>query len=352
MRVTKDDRTSTLDEEEIKKLLKEKESRVNRAKGAILSGGEAYKAYNIARNKEFLKIEIDEQNSVKCYISLDDEKPHFMAIFRGGMAISSHKSVILKNKLESLPNVSKRKNFSVLIALEQGDCPDFYRLMKGIEDPHHKELNIRNADEADSKKIKEYCDILYEGITKHVPEIETKDFPLPVLELPLSIMSEKKIRPLRSKRPGHYGSNSKKKKKHLERRKSQSLPRPGLQDFPGEMNYRINKDNNQILLRIKLKEADDKKRLSLVLREDSGYDNDPNNDRERLKNSKILGIKGYRLEKNTKLIKENNEDGKKLIYVDCPLEKGVEYMLTAFFQTNAQPILEPSVAYTKPPEST
>ena len=303
---TNNGETIKLDKSMTENILKDRQSRVNRSSGSILSGSEAYKAYKIIQNEsQYLKeIELDKDNKVKCYISVDDQKPQFKAIFREGMVVAS-RSIKLNNKLESLPNVSKKRKFSVLITLEQADCSEFYRLIKGIEDPHHKELNINNvADEEDEKKIRSYCNKLYRKILGYVDEIETEDFPLPIINLPFvdKIFSNKKVREMPIKPPGSditYNEPGPSPDPSSGPRPGPPSPKPryGHLNFPGEVNYRI-KDNNQMLIKVKLKEATDEKRLSVALREDAGYDNDMSN------NSKALEIKSYRLLKNSQTLKK------------------------------------------------
>ena len=349
--ITKDNKTTTLDENVIKAILEERQSHIYRKGGVILPGREIYKAYQIIQNKECLKeIELDEHNKVKCYISVDDEKPRVMAIFRGGMIISSNKNITLENELEKLPNMSERRAFSVLITLEQLDCPDFYSLIKGIEDPHHKELNIKNASQEDRERIKNYCDNLYEGIIKHVPELDTENFSLPILRLfsksKIFHKKKKKIRKISIHPPGAGGSEEPKpSSNHKKKPRPQPKPRLGDYDFQGKRSYRINNDNNQVLIKIVLEKADNDKRLSVAIREDSGYDNNT-----RQTDNKALEITGYCIKRNSEIVKEENNKNTTLVYIDSILESNVDYLLTVRYKTpnNPQPVLEPSIAYGKP----
>ena len=347
--LTNNGKVRKLDKNMMEKILKEKQSRVNRIGGSILSGSEAYKAYKIIQNEsQYLKeIKLDKHNKVKCYISVDDKKPQFKAISREGMIVAS-RSIKLKSDLESLPNVPKKRKFSVLITLEETDCPEFCSLMKGIEDPHHKELNINNAtDEKDEEKIKNYCNNLYREILEYVGEIDTKDFPLPIIPLSIGeILPTRTVREIPTNPPGpdipYDGPNPRPNPR------PGPLPKPryGHLNFPGEVSYRI-KNNNQMLIKLKLKKAIDEKRLSVALREDAGYDNDISKN----KSSKVLAIKGYRLKKDSQIVKKSNKR-KKLKYIDYKLESEVEYLLEVFFEKpdNLQPVLEPSIAYIKLPK--
>jgi hypothetical protein len=184
--IKNNDNSVSIDERDIDKLLKESKDNKRAMDGSILCGSDTYQVWLAVKNNEYKKIINLENNDKVCvYVKNNIEANSVIALIRNGMLIARHDKM-LSNEINNLRKNEDFEPFSVVININDKECPKLFRLVKGAENPYHNKLEKNRLIKKDEKRLKEIFKEVNEKIKPHLVEKSRDSFDLsmPLLEIP------------------------------------------------------------------------------------------------------------------------------------------------------------------------
>ena len=153
----------------------------------ILSNQDIYQLWLAVQDKDCKKtIELDNGDKVCAHIRNNIQTNSVIALVRNGMLIARHDKM-LSNELNNLRKNEDFESFSIVINVDEKECPKLFGLAKGAESPHHDKLEKDRLIPKEEARLKELLKELCEKIkTEHLKEKDRDSFNLsmPLLEIP------------------------------------------------------------------------------------------------------------------------------------------------------------------------
>ncbi len=179
--------SESIDKSDIEKLLEKKQGNKRAIDGNILCGSDVYQAWLAVKDdKHKFKIELDNGDEVRIHVRNNIETDSVIVLIRNGMLIARHDKM-LANEINSLRKNENFEPFSVVINVDEKECPKLFKLVKGAENPYHNQLEKNRLIKKDEKKLKKLFTKLSEKIIKErLNKRDRKSFNLsmPLLEIP------------------------------------------------------------------------------------------------------------------------------------------------------------------------
>jgi len=176
----------TIDEKDIDRILGKKQDSKRAMGDSILSGSDIYQLWLTVKNKEFRQEIILSNGDKFCvYIRNNIDTGSVVALIRNGMLIARHDKM-LSNHINNLRMNEDFEPFSIVINIDDSECPKLFRLVKGAENPYHNRLEKDRLIPKDEKKLKDLFKELSEEIQKFTQERSREGFDLSMslLEIP------------------------------------------------------------------------------------------------------------------------------------------------------------------------
>jgi len=176
----------SIDESNIDELLERSQGNKRALDGSVLCGSDTYQVWLAVKNDKGKKIIIlDNGDKVFVHIRNNIETNSVIALIRNGMLISRHDK-ILSNEINNLRKDESFEPFSVIINIDDKECPRLFKLVKGAENPYHNKLEKNRLVKEDEKQLKKIFKEISEKIKEHLGKRNRESFDLniPLLEVP------------------------------------------------------------------------------------------------------------------------------------------------------------------------
>ncbi len=186
VKIDHDNITVPIDKSDIDRLLEKNQDKKRAMDGNILCGRDVYQAWLAVKNDNHKKIDLDNGDKVCVHIRNNIETNSVIVLIRNGMLIARHDNM-LSNEINSLRKNEDFEPFSVVINVDDKECPKLFELIKGAENPYHNKLGKNHLIEKDEKQLKDLFKALCEKIkTDHLKAKDRESFNLsmPLLEIP------------------------------------------------------------------------------------------------------------------------------------------------------------------------
>jgi hypothetical protein len=176
----------TIDEKDIDRILGKNQDSKRAMGDSILSGSDIYQLWLTVKDEKF-KQEINLGNGDKVCIHVRNniETGSVITLIRNGMLIARHDKM-LSNHMNNLRMNEGFEPFSIVINVDDSDCPELFRLVKGAENPYHNRLERDRLIPKDENKLKDLFGELSEEIQELLQERDREGFDLSMslLEIP------------------------------------------------------------------------------------------------------------------------------------------------------------------------
>ncbi len=130
----------SIDSSYIESLLSQNKDGKNATGDKILSNQDIYQLWITIQDESCKQtIELDNGDKVCAHIKNNIEITSTIALVRNGMLISRHDNM-LSNEINSLRKNDDFEPFSVVINVNDKECPNLFKLVKGAENPYHNKL--------------------------------------------------------------------------------------------------------------------------------------------------------------------------------------------------------------------
>ena len=176
----------TIDEKDIDRILVKNQDNKRAMGDNILSGSDIYQLWLTVKDGIY-KQEINLKNGDKVCVHIRNniETSSVVALIRNGMLIARHDKM-LSNHMNNLRLNESFEPFSIVINVDDVDCPELFRLVKGAENPYHNRLEKDRLIPNDEKKLKDLLGELSEKIQELLQERNREGFDLSMslLEIP------------------------------------------------------------------------------------------------------------------------------------------------------------------------
>ncbi|BAS67189.1 hypothetical protein [Bathymodiolus septemdierum thioautotrophic gill symbiont] len=154
----------TIDKSDIDRLLEKNQDNTRAMDGNILCGSDVYQAWLAVKNNNHKsKIDLDNGDEVCVHIRNNIEANSVIVLIRNGMLIARHDKM-LANEINSLRKNEDFEPFSVVINVDDKECPKLFELIKGAENPYHNKLEKNRLIKKDEKQLKALLKELSEKI--------------------------------------------------------------------------------------------------------------------------------------------------------------------------------------------
>lgn len=154
---------------------------------SILSGQAIYQAWLAVKDDNYRKeITLNNGEKVCIHIKNNTDSASVIVLIRNGMLIARHDNMLSA----SINNLRKNEDFepfSIVINVDEKDCPKLFTLVKGAENPYHNKLERNRLMPKDEKEIKNLFKELSQKIqAEYLNKKDRKNFDLsmPLLEIP------------------------------------------------------------------------------------------------------------------------------------------------------------------------
>jgi hypothetical protein len=186
VKINHDNIIESIDKSDIDRLLEKKQGSKRAMDGNILCGSDVYQAWLAVKNDNHKKIDLDNGDEVCVHIRNNIETNSVIVLIRNGMLIARHDKM-LSNEINSLRKNEDFEPFSVVINVDDKECPKLFELVKGAENPYHNRLVRNRLIPEQEKQLKDLFKALCEKIkTDYLKEKDRESFNLsmPLLEIP------------------------------------------------------------------------------------------------------------------------------------------------------------------------
>lgn len=176
----------TIDEKDIDRILIKNQDSKRAMGDNILSGSDVYQLWLTVKDESHKKkIDLKNGDSVCVHVRNNIETASVVALIRNGMLIARHDKM-LANHMNNLRLNENFEPFSIVINVDDKDCPELFRLVKGAENPYHNRLEKDRLIPNDEKKLKDLFGELSERIQELLKERNREGFDLSMslLEIP------------------------------------------------------------------------------------------------------------------------------------------------------------------------
>ena len=178
---------NVINKQDIENLLEKQKDRKKALGENILSGQAIYQAWLTVKDKNNEKyIELDNNDKVRIHIRNGIDSDPAIVLIRNGMLIARHDKM-LSTDMDNLRKNDNFESFSIVINVDEEDCPILFSLVRGAESPYHNRLERNRLIPKDEKKLKELLKKLSEKIKdEYLEERDRESFSLsmPLLEIP------------------------------------------------------------------------------------------------------------------------------------------------------------------------
>ncbi len=176
----------SIDESGIEKILEKNKDGKMATGDKILANQYIYQSWLTVKDSDLKKyIELGNGDDKVCvYIRNNIETDSVIALVRNGMLIARHDKM-LSNDLNNLRHSENFEPFSVVINVDETECPTLFTLVKGAENPYHNKL-VKRLLPKEEKRLKALLKELSEKIKEYLKERDREGFNLsiPLLEIP------------------------------------------------------------------------------------------------------------------------------------------------------------------------
>jgi hypothetical protein len=132
--------------------------------GNILCGSDVYQAWLAVKDDNHKsKIDLDNGDKICIHIRNNIETDSVVVLIRNGMLIARHDKM-LANEINSLRKNEDFEPFSVVINVDEKECPKLFKLVKGAENPYHNQIEKNRLIEQEEKQLKKLFKELSERI--------------------------------------------------------------------------------------------------------------------------------------------------------------------------------------------
>ncbi len=176
----------SIDKSDIDRLLEKNQDNKRAMNGNILCGSDVYQAWLAVKNNNHKsKIDLDNGDEVCVHIRNNIETDSVIVLIRNGMLIARHDKM-LANEINSLRKNEDFESFSVVINVDEKECPKLFTLVKGAENPYHNQLEKNRLIEKDEKQLRALFKELSEKIKFFLKARDRSGslVSMPLLEIP------------------------------------------------------------------------------------------------------------------------------------------------------------------------
>lgn len=175
----------SIEKNDIERLLSQQQDKANRTGDSVLSGQAVYQAWLSVKDGGQENITLDNEDKVCVHINNKIDSNSTIALIRNGMLIARHDKM-LSTHLENLRKNDGFEPFSIVINVDEKECPKLFELVKGAENPYHNKLKKDKLSPEKEKQLKELFKELSEKIQDFLDQKDRKSFDLsmPLLEIP------------------------------------------------------------------------------------------------------------------------------------------------------------------------
>lgn len=176
----------SIENSDIDRILKKQEDKKLAKGDSILSGQATYQVWLAIKDDNCRKeIELDNGEKVCIYIKNNDDYASVVALIRNGMLTARHDNM-LSNDMDNLRKNDDFEPFSIVINIDEQDCPSLLELIMGAENPYHNRLEKGRLTPKKEILLKELLKELSEKIKKYLTkkDLESFDLSMPLLEIP------------------------------------------------------------------------------------------------------------------------------------------------------------------------
>jgi hypothetical protein len=186
LKINHDNISVSIDKNDIDRLLEKNQDNKRAMDDNVLCGSDVYQAWLAVKDDHYkLKIDLDNGDEICVHIRNNIETDSVVALIRNGMLIARHDKM-LANEINNLRKNEGFEPFSVVINVDDKECPKLFELIKGAENPYHNKLEKNRLIKKDEKRLKALFKELSRKIQEHLKEKDRKGFDLkmPLLEIP------------------------------------------------------------------------------------------------------------------------------------------------------------------------
>lgn len=178
---------NSINEQDIDRLLAKNKEQKNAAGDSILSGQAVYQSWLTVKDDDCKKeIQLNNGEKVFIYIRNNIDSASVIVLIRNGMLIARHDNM-LSNSIDNLRKNEDFEPFSIIINVDERDCPKLFELVKGAENPYHNKLERNRLIPEDEGLLKKLLDDLSKKIRDSCLEERDRTGSLvsmPLLEIP------------------------------------------------------------------------------------------------------------------------------------------------------------------------
>jgi hypothetical protein len=176
----------SIDKSDIDRLLEKNQDNKRAMGGNILCGSDVYQAWLAVKDDNHKsKIDLDNGDKICIHIRNNIETDSVVVLIRNGMLIARHDKM-LANEINSLRKNEDFEPFSVVINVDEKECPKLFKLVKGAENPYHNQLEKNRLIEQEEKQLKKLFKELSERIKSFLKARDRSGslVSIPLLEIP------------------------------------------------------------------------------------------------------------------------------------------------------------------------
>jgi hypothetical protein len=155
VKINHDNIPKSIDKNDIDGLLEKNKDNKRAMDNNILCGSDVYQAWLAVKDDEHKsKIDLDNGDEVCVYIRNNIETNSVIVLIRNGMLIARHDKMLV-NEINSLRKNEDFEPFSMVINVDEEECPKLFKLVKGAENPYHNKLEKNRLSSNDERQLKE-----------------------------------------------------------------------------------------------------------------------------------------------------------------------------------------------------
>jgi len=176
----------SIDKSDIDRLLEKNQNNKRAMDGNILCGSDVYQVWLAVKNDNHKsRIDLDNGDEVCVHIRNSIETNSVIALIRNGMLIARHDKM-LANEINSLRKNEDFEPFSVVINVDDTECPRLFKLIKGAENPYHNKLEKSRLIKEDERQLRALFKELSEKIKSFLKARDRSGslVLMPLLEIP------------------------------------------------------------------------------------------------------------------------------------------------------------------------
>lgn len=177
----------SIEKVDIDRLLeKQKESKIATGDN-VLSGQAIYHSWLAVKDNDCRKeVTLNNGEKVCIHIKNNIDSASVVVLIRNGMLIARHDNM-LSNYINNLRKNEDFEPFSIVINVDEQDCPKLFELVKGAENPYHNKLEKNRLIKTDEEQLKNLFKELSQKIQDEYLEEKDRDnfsLSMPLLEIP------------------------------------------------------------------------------------------------------------------------------------------------------------------------